>query len=222
MILLVDADIVVFRAAFSAEDEEEAFIACSRADQMLRDMGAELGTEVYELWLSGKDNFRYAIYPEYKANRITAKRPKWELAVREYLIREWGAQVAVGEADDALGIRQTELGDNSCIASIDKDMDMIPGWHYNFVKKVNYYVDIPTAWYNFYYQLLVGDTADGVKGVPNIGPVKAKKILGQCSNEREMYQAVLDSYGCYEEFEMNARVLWIFREHNGMWKDLYV
>ena len=222
MILLVDADILVFRAGFSAEDEEEAFVACSRADQMLRDMGAELGTDPLELWLSGKDNFRYAIYPEYKANRIAAKRPKWEQAVREYLIREWGAQVAVGEADDALGIRQTELGDNSCIATIDKDLLMIPGWHYNFVKKEKQYVDIPTAWYNFYYQLLVGDTADGVKGVPNVGPVKAKKILGQCADAKEMYDAVVNNYGSYEEFEMNARVLWIWREHNGMWKDLYV
>lgn len=111
----------------------------------------------------------------------------------------------------------------SCIiASTDKDLDLIPGWHYNFVKGVKYFVDDEEAIYNFYYQCLVGDTADGVKGVPGIGPKKAAAILSQCSTEQEMYNAVISKFSCYEEFEMTAKVLWIFRERNGIWKDKYV
>lgn len=232
MKLLLDADIICFRAAFSAEDEEEAWVACSRADGMIAEMEQMFNTKDTELWLSGDNNFRYQIYPEYKANRLNAKRPKWEKAVRAWLINEWGAKVSDGcEADDMLGIRATELGNESIIATIDKDLDMIPGNHYNFVKKEQYYVTPEQATRFFYYQCLVGDTADGVKGVPGIGPKKAEKLLDACDEEalqhhvdieRLYYENVRDMFSCYEEFEMNAKVLWIWREPNGIWKDKHV
>ena len=60
----------------------------------------------------------------------------------------------------------------------------------------------------------MGDTADGVKGVPGIGPVKAANLLDPCESEKEMYEAVVDKFGCYEEFEMTAKVLWIWRKMN--------
>lgn len=222
MIYLIDADIVTFRGAFSAEEEEEAWIACSRAEGILHDINQTLGPSTQELWLSGSNNFRYDVFPEYKANRITTKRPRWEKEVRNFLIENYGAQVAEGEADDMLGIRQTELEGNSLIATIDKDLDMIPGWHYNFVKKEKYFVTPEQAIRFFYYQCLVGDTADGVKGVPGIGPKKAENILASCNTEEEYYKAVVDKFSCYEEFEMTARVLWIHREHGGIWEDKFI
>jgi DNA polymerase-1 len=222
LIYLIDADIVTFRGAFSAEDEEEAWVACSRAEGILHDIAQTLGPATQELWLSGSNNFRYDIFPEYKANRITAKRPRWEKEVREHLVKNWGAQLSVGEADDMLGIRQTELAGDSLIATIDKDLDMIPGWHYNFVKKEKYFVTPEQAIRFFYYQCLVGDTADGVKGVPGIGPKKAEAILSSCNTEEEYYNAVVSCFSCYEEFEMTAKVLWIHRELNGIWKDQFI
>lgn len=222
MIYLIDADIVTFRGAFSAEDENEAWVACSRADGILHDIAQTLGPANLELWLSGSSNFRYDVFPEYKANRISTKRPKWEKEVKSYLTSTWGAQTAVGEADDILGIRQCELGEDSIICTIDKDLDMIPGWHYNFVKKEKYFVTPEQAIRFFYYQCLVGDTADGVKGVPGIGPKKAQAILALCNTEEEYYKAVLDKFSCYEEFEMTAKVLWIHRTHNGIWKDTFL
>jgi DNA polymerase I len=222
LIYLIDADIVAFRGAFSAEDEEEAWIACSRSDGIIHDIAQTLGPANLELWLSGPSNFRYDVFPEYKANRITTKRPKWEKEVKAWLVKEWGAQYAEGEADDMLGIRQFDLGDNSVICTIDKDLDMIPGWHYNFVKKEKYFVTPEQAIRFFYYQCLVGDTADGVKGVPGIGPKKAEAILALCNSEEEYYRAVVDKFSCYEEFEMTAKVLWIHRTRGGIWKDNFI
>jgi DNA polymerase I len=229
MKLLLDGDILVFRAAFSAEDEEEAWVACSRVDGMIAEMEQMFGTKDTEIWLSGENNFRYNIFPEYKANRLDAKRPKWEKETRQYLIDEWSAKVSEGcEADDMLGVRATELGSESIIATIDKDLDMIPGWHYNFVKKEKYFVDDEAAIRFFYTQCLIGDTADGVKGVPGIGPIKAKKLLDACyeeedgygdSLEEQMYWTVRDQFSCYEEFLMTAQVLWIWRKPNDIWKD---
>jgi 5'-3' exonuclease len=82
-------------------------------------------------------NFRYDIYPEYKANRKDMQRPKWLQVVREHLVTDWKATVTDGiEADDAMGIAQcTEHDGDSMICSIDKDMLMIPGHHYNFVNR---------------------------------------------------------------------------------------
>ena len=230
--ILIDADIVTFRAAFSAEDEPEAWVACSRADAMISEMAGILGTSSIELWLSGDNNFRYQVYPEYKANRINAKRPKWEKDVKAYLIKEYNANISNGcEADDMLGIRQFELGADSIIATIDKDLDMIPGWHYNFVKKEKYFVTPEEAIRFFYYQCLIGDTADGIKGVSGIGPKKAKNILDACDEEatrspvdreRLYYETVLEKFSCYEEFAMTAKCLWIWRTKNGIWKDRYL
>ena len=233
MKLLVDGDIITFRAAFSAEDETEAWIACSRADAMITEIVAILGasSDDVEVWLSGPKNFRYGIYPEYKANRITAKRPQWEHEVKKHLVREWGAEWSKDcEADDMLGVRQMQLLPDSCICTIDKDLDQIPGPHYNFVKKEQYYVTPEEATRFFYYQCLVGDTADGIKGVPGIGPVKAKKLLDACDEEahdrqtnveRLYYECVLDQYSCYEEFEMNAKVLHIWKKEGEVWTDKY-
>lgn len=232
--ILVDADIVVFRAAFSAEDEPEPWVACSRADYMLKEMSEVLETNSMELWLSGKNNFRYQVFPEYKANRIDAKRPKWEQEVKNYLIETWKANVSDGcEADDMLGVRAMELSHDSVVATIDKDLDMIPGWHYNFVKREKYFVTPEEAIRHFYYQCIVGDAADGIKGVPGLGPKKAKNLLDSCDEEaacnhvdreRLYYECVKDLFSCYEEFEMTARCLWIHRKKNDdireRWKSL--
>ncbi len=222
MKLLIDADIVCFRGAFSAEDDEE-FVANARSEGIIRDICQTLGSEDVELWLSGNNNFRYGVYPEYKANRITAKRPRWEKEVKQFLTDVWGAQWSDGcEADDMLGVRQMELlgrQEPVVICTIDKDLDMIPGDHYNFVKKEKYFVTDEEAIRFFYYQCLIGDTADGIKGVPGIGPKKAENILGACSTEEEYYWAVRNKFSCYEEFAMTAKCLWIWREPGGIWKD---
>jgi 5'-3' exonuclease len=228
--LLIDGDIVTFRAAFSAEDEEEAWIPCSRADQMIEEMLQTFGTKTQQVYLSGKNNFRYQVFPEYKVNRINAKRPKWEHEVKEYLSKQWGAEWSEGcEADDLLGINQMRGNIDTTICTIDKDLDMIPGWHYNFVKKEKYFVTPEEAIRFFYYQCLIGDTADGIKGAANIGPVKAKRILDACEAEanggdveRHYRDAVMNMFSSYEEFLMTAQCLWIWRKPNDIWKDPYV
>lgn len=222
MLAILDGDIITFRAAFSAEEESEPYIACARASTMVEEILAATGASEYCIFLSGQDNFRYRVYPEYKANRLGAKRPKWEQQVKTFLELDWNAEWSKGcEADDLMGmyqIKSQELGNESCIATIDKDLDNVPGLHYNFVKKELYTVTPDQAIRNFYYQCLVGDTADGIKGVPGIGPKKASRILDQCESEREMFSAVREAYGNDEELEMNAKVLWIWHKEGDIWE----
>jgi DNA polymerase-1 len=215
---LIDGDIVTFRAAFSAEEETESWVAQSRADKIVEDILGETDSDSYEVWISGDNNFRYQVYPEYKINRHGARRPKWEHEVKDYLVRVWDSQVSNGcEADDMMGVRQCENTDETIICTIDKDLDMIPGWHWNFVKKIKYYVTDEEAIRFFYYQMLVGDPTDGIKGVPGIGKVKAEKLLRGVLTE-ELFQTVRDQYGSDEEMELNGQCLWIWRKPNDIWK----
>ena len=209
---LIDGDMVAFRVAASAEGEDEPWVACARADSFIDEIIAATSATEYEVWLSGSNNFRYDVYPEYKANRKGGYRPKWEVETKEHLKREHNALVIdSAEADDAMGSRQTE---NTIIVTNDKDLKMIKGSHYDPVKKLLFTITPEEATRWFYYQMLVGDPVDNIKGVAGIGPVKANRILDNCSSEEDMFQAVMDLYSCEEEFLMNAKCLYIWHKEN--------
>lgn len=217
---LIDSDIVAFASSATAENEEE-WVAHARADQFVQNILESTNADDFQLYLSGKNNFRYQVFPEYKAFRIDTYRPKWEKSTKDYLVDKWGATWTDGyEADDAMGINQKE---DTIICTIDKDLDQIPGAHYRWAivrKGVEvtpeklYEVSEEEAIYNFYYQLLVGDPADGIKGCAGIGKVKATRILSSCTSEQEMFEAVREAYGLDEEMNLNAQVLWIWRKEN--------
>jgi DNA polymerase-1 len=203
---------VAFRVAASAEGEDEPWVACARADSFIDEIIIAAAADEYEVWLSGSNNFRYGVYPEYKANRKGGYRPKWEVETKDYLKRVHNAQtIEEAEADDALGARQTE---DTVIVTNDKDLKMIKGLHYDPVKKLLWSITPEEATRWFYYQMLVGDPVDNIKGVSGIGPVKANRILDSCASEEEMFQAVMDNYSSEEEYLMNARCLWIWHKEN--------
>jgi DNA polymerase-1 len=242
MKLLIDADTIAFGCAASAEDSE-LWVATSRADLAIENMLRATNATSYELWFTGPNNFRYQVFPEYKAGRIGAYRPKWERDVKEHMTHTWNANLTDGiEADDMMGIRTYEIDIewigkfdarhdiHSMISHIDKDINMIPGWHYNWeltrLGKVireakTYYVSPEEADRIFFTQMLVGDPTDGIKGVPGIGPKKAAAILEGLTDPNEMYKRVEDLYSCFEEMDLNGQCLWMHRKHNDYWKDWY-
>jgi len=191
------------------------------ANDILMKLFAELNVSDYKLYLTGTKNFRYDIYPEYKAQRLKVPKPEFLPDVRDYLMSEYDTDMSDGcEADDMLGVDQhkyIKLGIESRIISIDKDLDQIIGNHYNPRHKREYIVSPNDSIRFFYYQLLVGDSADNIKGATGIGPVRAKKILQDCTTELEHYEAVCNHYSSDEELNLNAQVLWIWRKLNDKW-----
>jgi 5'-3' exonuclease len=222
---LIDADILVYRIGFTTEEESEA-IAASRMDTSINEMLDAIEAENYTCYLTSTDhsNFRFKMYPEYKANRVQPK-PKHYKFLREYLLNDYQATLVEGqEADDQIGIDSTKLGDESIICTIDKDLDQIPGWHYNFVKGRMYEISKIEGYRCFYEQCLVGDTSDNIKGCPGIGKVRAQRRLEGCQSEKEMLETVVDGYeGAYQENEWADRLLlagsllWIRREPDQPW-----
>jgi len=215
---LIDADIVAYRVACTLQEDDAEDFVYARAEDLVDQILVNTEATEYRLFLTGKNNFRYSIYPEYKAHRPTEK-PFWLEKCRQYLIATFNAEVIDGqEADDALGIAQTE---DTIICSIDKDLLMIPGQHYNFVKDEFQEVTNDSGMRHFYMQCLTGDRSDNIKGIEKIGPKKAEKILAGCVTEQEMFNAVREAYSNDEEFLMNGRVLWIRRKENEDWKDRF-
>lgn len=217
---IIDADAFIFRAAVASE-AEDLFVAADRVDHMINIALDEVSAKEYILFVTGKGNFRYNIYPEYKANRIDKPRPKWEQALKQHLIDQWQAEIVNGiEGDDACGIAQCgSLKDKTIIIHQDKDINMIPGWHYNFVKKEKYYVSNEEAIHFFFTQLLTGDTVDNLKGVVGIGKAKAEKLLNSAESASEMWEVVKDCYSSEEDMDMQAQCLWIHRKQNDNYKD---
>jgi DNA polymerase-1 len=215
---LIDADIVAYRVACTLQEDDAEDFVFARAEDLVDQILVNTEATEYRLFLTGKNNFRYTIYPEYKAHRPKEK-PFWLEKCREFLKATFNAEVVDGqEADDALGIAQTE---NTIICSIDKDLLMIPGRHYNFVKDEFLTVTPDSGMRHFYMQCLTGDRSDNIKGIEKIGPKKAEKILAGCITEQELFNAVREAYGNDEEFLMNGRVLWIRRKENEDWKERF-
>lgn len=217
---ILDADSFVFRAAIASE-LDELYIAMERVDKMINTALDEVGANESHIVLSGRNNFRYLAYPEYKGNRSGKEDPKWRQALKQHLLDHWQAEVYDGiEGDDACGIAQcTARKDSTIIIHQDKDIDQIPGWHYNFVTKEKYYVTPEEALRFFYYQLIVGDTADNIKGIKGLGKVKAKKLLDS-THPANYHEAIRDLYGSDEEMDMNATCVYIWRKQNDTWRNL--
>ena len=222
--VLVDADLIAYRCA-AVNENADAGLACWQADQLLGRILEDVNADNWELYLSGDNNFRYTIDPEYKANRKEMVRPRHLEAVREYLVTHWDASIADGyEADDAIGIRMYTSPANVVCCSIDKDLLQIPGVHYNFVKRTIETISDVEARRNFYTQLLVGDPADNIKGCPGIGKVKAPKLLEECNTEAQFIEAVAGAYARAYEPESwehhlikNAHLLHILRSEDDNW-----
>lgn len=169
----------------------------------------------YLSFLTGSNNFRKKINTEYKANRKDKEPPQFLQDCREFLITEWNSIISDGcEADDLLGIHQS---DGTTIASLDKDLRMIPGHHFNWVKGEQDYVDTLSGLRHFYKQMLIGDRSDNIFGIDRIGPVKASKLIDNLEDESEMIEVVADLYNDPKRFVMNAQCLWIMYKEGVTW-----
>jgi len=223
---LIDGDILVYRIGFTTQDVNER-IALSRVNSYIDEILFNSHASDYMIYLTGSNNYRKTLYPEYKANRIQEKPLHYNL-IKQYLIDHEAAILEeYQEADDALGIAQTAGNDTTIICSIDKDLHQIPGRHYNFVKNEHTIVTPEEGVYFFYQQLLTGDRVDNIPGLPKVGPVKAKKILGEMSDEATYKEKALAAYMEYlklseqearDKINLIGKLLYIRKQPDEMWE----
>jgi DNA polymerase-1 len=211
--LLIDADYVLFRDTSTHEHvssfENEAgdvvdILHCCRRSaketflKSVEGYMTKLFANEAVLVFSGSKNFRYDVWPLYKANRASSRKPisYWEI-VRE--LREEGNFRVVSEdcleGDDYIGILATRPSPTRrIIVSEDKDMQTLPNveiWRQGGLVETTE----ESADRFWRYQTLMGDSTDGYKGCPGVGPKSADAILDRPGDP---WENILDAYrkGC--------------------------
>lgn len=230
---LIDADLIAYPCAASCEPTkakpflEPPEVAIYRVHDLVQRICKETNTTDCEFYLGGSDNFRKTIYPEYKANR-TKPPPTYLQECREILVLAYGATVVNGiETDDKLGIRQTELDGNSRICSIDKDLKMVPGFHYNWRTGEMSLVSPLDGLRTFYKQLIAGDGTDNIPSydgkLRNSIPKFIQRLqepIDEMTEEIDMYEYIKQIYQNESDVVMhrNAQLIYILREEGVFWK----
>ncbi len=226
---LIDADIVAYRCAASCEKQgtvvEHLDVGLVRVKELMERIIYETSSHNYVAYLTGSSNYRYQYNPQYKANRKDTPKPHYLQPIREYLITNWKAELQEGqEADDALGIYQCANID-TIICTIDKDLLMIPGNHYNFIKGEFYEQSEHSAIQHFYWQLVMGDRSDNIFGFDGKARHKVPAFLepvmdelASYSNELDMFSFVRSLYNDDELLLSNGRCLWIRRKPDEIWE----
>lgn len=244
-VALVDADFLAYMATF--DDETPWPDMVSNADVMIENLRRASGAEHIELYLTASnstkgDRFQIAIQKPYQGNRDGKQKPKYLTRMREHLASKPRAVLAMdAEADDYMAERAYGDPKNTVIISKDKDLRMIPGvqmdWDTGEFSDTGNdpwgWIEIDRSksspkmvgrgWLFFFGQMLAGDAADNIKGLPKIdngkgklvacGAVKAVDFLndvatgvisGANPNEffgEAIYNAVRNAYREYDEKE---------------------
>jgi DNA polymerase-1 len=199
-LLLVDGSSYLYRAFHAMPDLRNAANEPTGAVygvlNMLRRLLAEQKADYRAVVFDAKGKtFRDDWYPQYKAHRppmpddLASQIEPLHAAIRA---AGWPLLMVDGvEADDVIGTlaRQAAAQGMNCVISTgDKDMAQLVCDKVTLVNTMsNEVLDIPGVEAKFGvppslivdYLTLVGDTVDGVPGVPKVGPKTALKWLGQ-------------------------------------------
>lgn len=191
-ILLIDGDLYLHRACSAVERDvrwdAQNHVLVANAEEAWDTLMASLeriftrfSSREHVIALSTMDKpvFRLEVDPTYKSNRVKTRKPLCYFRIRERLEQEFKVVCFDGlEADDVCGILATKPQQHPrqrIIVSADKDMKTIPATVWDR-KELRTYTEAEADYYHL-YQTLIGDTTDGYKGCPGVGPVKATKLL---------------------------------------------
>jgi len=152
----------------------------------------------YTLYIGGKNNFRREMFPTYKASRKYTRLPEALNLLQDHAVKHHGAiRSHNAEADDYCVMDKLN-NPKDLLVAIDKDvLHSCPGKHYNYWKEDYMEIEEDYARWFLYYQAIIGDGADNIKGVPGIGPKKALNFIGEweeCRPIDELWLGVLEDY----------------------------
>lgn len=165
------------------------------------------------LVFSGGKNFRLDFPVSYKENRKDSRKPLGYKELLQYADDNYDCIITDGIEADDLVVYMKGQDDDYTLCAIDKDiLYQTIGTHYNYGKDEWITTKEFDAIWFAYYQTLTGDTSDGYKGCKGIGDKRARKILADCKTEKELWDAVVETYLSKEQTEEEA--IWTMRLAN--------
>ena len=201
--ILIDGDIIAFQVAsltqrnvtwnsdFEDFDEDaiktvttDVEMAWDKFKDMVENQRKICQAEHVVMTLSCPNgNWRKDVLPTYKHNRKGSEKPIVLMEIKDRAAAHYNTFIKPRlEADDVLGILHTNgvaIKGETVVSSDDKDLVTVPGLHFRpreWARGV-FAVSEPEANRFHIHQTLTGDTTDGYKGCPGIGPKKADKLL---------------------------------------------
>lgn len=240
----LDDPTFVEKCGLSNEDsdtiiESLAEIGADRLETMLNDILLDITNDENKIEISAveiyvthcKNSIRKEISKDYKANR--QPNPIVNCLRKMYIAKNHAIYSDTLEADDLIAIRAKQLGEFNCIiATMDKDLTQIGGFIYNFYRKPSIkdeegnaievfkrkglsYTTKFNAQKFLAKQMIQGDSADRVQGLPKYGAVKAEKIIEPITNTFGLIKAVVNEYkkvyadDYIEPLQINFRLLYL-------------
>ena len=191
IIALIDGDSLIYYEMNKPTLEE----ALDSLDGRLHQMFEEVKATKYAGFLTSGKCFRYnaAKTKPYKGNRKYGNKPIIFPALKEYLRQKWNfISVPELEADDLVSVYHDPL--KTVICSPDKDvLYQNKVCNYNYGKAEFVTVDENEATTFLWKQMLMGDSTDGIQGIPKVGPKTADTWLKNVIPQ-DMPKFVLEKY----------------------------
>jgi len=190
--MLIDGDSLIY-FEMGKDTLEEALVGI---DHRINTMLSTFQATQYAGFLTQGRCFRYdrATTKPYKGNRRTGSKPIIFPAIKEYLKQRWGfTYIPEFEADDLVAIYREDC-ENVIIASPDKDvLHQVAATHFNYRTAKTIVTTEEQAESFLWKQMLMGDSTDGIVGIPKIGEKTADACLHKVDIE-DMPKVVLTKY----------------------------
>lgn len=238
-VVQIDGDFAAYMVAFDKDrpiDEMKKIL-----DMILERLRIKAGAESIVIHLTPKESTKgnrhdQAMLREYQATRQGKVKPRFPHLIRAHMADHYGGIQHVNcEADDGMAKAQyqaIQAGNRhlSIIATKDKDLGMVPGlsldWatgeitdtesdfgYIELVQKGKIKKIKGRGWKLFWAQMLMGDAADNISGLPLVcdpkylpngkdkpcGPVLTYEILSPIQTNKEAFVVVRDLYKAYAE-----------------------
>jgi hypothetical protein len=190
--LNADGDIYAYNCAGNDDTTTEEVVYNLKAEVAARMQLTGATDYILHITGDGSDKgqrHRIACVKEYQANRKDKPKPKNLAFARKYIQEHMNSEAHYDqEADDGLAQFQQTFIDKgeshlSVLDSTDKDLRMVAGLHLDpYTHKIIEVEGYGSCWYDlekskvlgwgtsfFWHQLLMGDTADNIPGLPAFG-----------------------------------------------------
>lgn len=188
-IILIDADSMCYIGG-SFDEVDQAY---DKVDEALSKIISESKATNYQVFVekTKNNNFRKKIVKSYKKSRLNKELPKFYIEIKDYLINTWNAYGISGyESDDVIisawRLAKKEYPFNEVlIASMDKDLKQYPITFFDtYYRRFGEVTSISNdeCDYNFWIQMIQGDSTDSISGVKGKGIKYAESSLKQSKN----------------------------------------